>query len=251
MSVVADYDRIGHDYTRVRRPDPRLEAAISSALNDAASVVNVGAGTGSYEPRNRDVVAVEPSSTMISQRAPDSGPAVKAVAEALPIRDNSFDAALAVLTMHHWKDVDRGLSEMLRVARERIVAVTIDVGVLSDLWLVRDYFPETLPAHAAVFPSIEWLLGVLPGSTSTPIPVPRGCTDGFMAAYWGRPEAYLDPAVRTGTSVWHRLPEQVVEAGLARLRDDLARGDWDDHYGYLRTREALDVGLRLICSELP
>lgn len=244
------YNAIGLGYGDVRRPDPRLAAAIWLALGDAASVVNVGAGTGSYEPEDRDVIAIEPSEVMIAQRPADAAPAVKATAEALPLEDKSVDAALAVLTLQHWDDVERGLGEMVRVARRRVVLVTMDVAALAELWLVRDYVPETLPVHAAGFPSIKWLLGALPGATASRMPVPRDCPDGFMVAFWGRPEAYLDPHTRSGTSGWHQLPPAVVARALGELQHDLERGEWDRRYGQLRQQSTLDVGLRLIRAEL-
>jgi SAM-dependent methyltransferase len=241
---------MGHGYSDVRRPDPRLAAGIWSALGDAASVVNVGAGTGSYEPDDRDVIAVEPSEVMIAQRPAGAAPALKATAEALPLEDKSVDAALAVLTLQHWDDVKRGLDEMVRVARRRIVLVTMDIAVLADLWLIRDYLPETLPVHTAGFPAIERLLEALPGATASPMPVPRDCTDGFMAAFWGRPEAYLDRHIRSGTSPWHQLPPAVVTRALGALGRDLERGEWDRRHGHLRRQPTLDVGLRLIRAEL-
>jgi SAM-dependent methyltransferase len=247
----ARYDTLGRGYAPIRRPDPRLAAAIWSALGDAESIVNVGAGAGSYEPPDREVVAVEPSEVMIAQRPPGAAPAVKAAAESLPLDDGTVDAALAVLTMQHWDDVARGLGEMLRVARRRVVLVTMDVDVLVELWLIRDYVPEMIDAHAARYPSIGWLLDALPGATVSSLPVPRDCTDGFMAAYWGRPEAYLDPAIRAGTSPWQRLSAHVVDRALDRLQADLRDGEWDRRYGRLRRRETLDVGLRLIRYEQP
>ena len=248
--TTAGYDLIGHGYRGVRRPDHRLAAAIWAALGDAASVVNVGAGTGSYEPPDRDVIAIEPSDVMIAQRPSKAAPAIKASAEALPLADKSVDAALAVLTLQHWDDVERGLGEMVRVARRRLVLVTMDVDVLAELWLIREYVPETLPAHAAGFPSIKWLLGALPRSTASPMPVPRECTDGFMAAFWGRPEAYLDPEIRSGTSPWHQLPRAVVTRAIGDLQKDLESGEWDRRHGHLRQQSTLDVGLRLIRAEL-
>jgi hypothetical protein len=160
------------------------------------------------------------------------------------------DAALAVLTLQHWDDVERGLGEMVRVARRRVVLVTMDVAALAELWLIREYVPETLPAHAAGFPSIKWLLGALPSAKASQLPVPRDCSDGFMAAFWGRPEAYLDPHIRSGTSAWHQLPPAVVTRALGALQDDLERGEWDRRYGHLRQQPTLDVGLRLISAEL-
>jgi SAM-dependent methyltransferase len=245
------YDTLGRHYAPIRRPDPRLAAAIWSALGDAESIVNVGAGAGSYEPPDREVIAVEPSEVMSAQRPAGAAPAVKAAAESLPLGDGAVDAALAVLTMQHWDDVDRGLREMLRVARRRVVLVTMDVDVLAELWLIRDYVPETIAAHAASFPSIGWLLDTLPDPSVSPLPIARDCADGFMAAYWGSPEAYLDPMIRAGTSAWQQLPAHVVERALDRLQADLSDGEWDRRYGRLRRRETLDVGLRLIRSELP
>lgn len=250
LLTTAGYNLMGHGYSGVRRPDPRLAAAVWSALGDAASVVNVGAGTGSYEPPDRDVVAIEPSEVMIAQRPSNAAPAIKASAEALPLEDKSVDAALAVFTLQHWDNVERGLDEMVRVARQRVVLVTMDVDVLAKLWLVRDYVPETLPAHAADFPSIKWLLGALRDSTASPMPIPRDCTDGFMVAFWGRPEAYLDPEIRSGTSPWHQLPPAVVARALGKLQNDLESGEWDRRYGHLRQQSTLDVGARLIRAEL-
>jgi SAM-dependent methyltransferase len=247
--VARAYDEIGRGYREIRRPDPRLAAAIDRELGDARSVVNVGAGAGSYEPGDRDVLAVEPSAVMLAQRPPGAAPAIRARAEALPLAGDSFDAALAVLTIQHWSDVERGIAELCRVARRRVVVVTMDVGVLAELWLVREYVPETLAAHAAAFPSIERLVRLLANARVTALPVPRDCSDGFMAAYWGRPEAYLDPRVRAATSPWHELPGDVVERAVAALRADLESGRWDTRHGALRRSAALDVGLRLVAAD--
>jgi SAM-dependent methyltransferase len=246
----AAYDIIGLGYGDVRRPDSRIASAIWAALGDASSVVNVGAGTGSYEPGDREVIAVEPSALMIAQRAPDAPPAIQAAAEALPLEDQAVDAAMAVLTLQHWEDVEQALRELLRVVRQRVVLVTMNVEVLGHLWLIRDYLPELLAAHAAAFPSISRLLDLLPGATTRAIPVPRDCTDGFMAAFWGRPEAYLDPAIRAATSPWHQLAPETVNRALDHLRRDLANGAWDQRYGRLRRRRELDVGLRLVCADV-
>lgn len=157
---------------------------------------------------------------------------------------------MAVLTLHHWDDVERGLAELIRVARQRVVLVTMDVEVVAEQWIVRDYLPETLVAHATGFPSIQRLLDVLPRATAAVIPVPGDCTDGFMAAFWARPEAHLDATIRAGSSAWHQLPSETVDRALERLREDLASGEWDQRYGDLRLRPTLDVGLRLICADL-
>ena len=245
----SDYDAIGKGYARFRRPDHRLSRQISSALGDARSVVNLGAGAGSYEPHDREVIAVEPSAVMISQRPPGSAPVIQACAEAVPLENDAVDAALAVFTIHHWRDLQAGLREMLRVARKRILIVTMDVDVFAEHWLVRDYLPEVLQGHAATFPRISSLLESLSSASSVPMPVPGDCTDGFFAAYWSRPEAYLDPAIRHASSPWHQLPSDVVARALISLEQDLASGKWDRRYGHLRVRDSLDVGLRLVCAE--
>jgi SAM-dependent methyltransferase len=245
------YDTLGHGYGLIRKPDPRLAEPIWSALADTESVVNVGAGTGSYEPEDRLVVAVEPSAVMIGQRPSGLTRAIQAQAEALPLADGTVDAAMAVLSMQHWDDLERGLGEMLRVARKRLVLVTMDVEVLSRLWLVCDYVPETIETHARGFPAIDRLLGLLPAARAEPLLVPNDCTDGFMAAYWSRPESYLDPAIRAGTSVWGQLPPSVAHRALRQLRADLRSGDWDHRYGQLRRESWLDVGLRLVRADLP
>lgn len=241
---------MGVGYARVRRPDPRLASSIWSALGDAASIVNVGAGTGSYEPRDRPVIAIEPSAVMIAQRRADAPPVIAANAEALPLERDAVDAALAVLTLQHWADLEGGLKEMQRVARRRIVLLTVDPDVVGQFWLVRDYLPESHAVHASGFPTMSWLLQELPRARSLVVPVPNDCSDGFMLAYWARPEAYLDETIRMASSVWHQLPGGVVERGLSRLRHDLARGDWERRYGHFRRRDSLDVGLRLVCAEL-
>jgi SAM-dependent methyltransferase len=244
------YDRIGRGYAAVRRADPRLAAPIHEALGDARTVVNVGAGTGSYEPADRDVTAVEPSAVMIAQRPPGAAPAIQANAEQLPFDDDSFDAAMAVITVHHWHDVGAGLTEMVRVARMRVVVVTFDPSVANELWVVRDYLPELAPVDEAAFPSLDELRRALPGASVEPLHVPRDCTDRMFAALWGRPEEYLDHQVRAGTSAWQQVPPAAAKRALARLRDDLASGAWDARYGRLRTTPTWDVGLRLIRAEL-
>lgn len=244
------YDRMGIDYSEVRRADPRFEAAIWAALGSAQRVLNVGAGAGSYEPRDREVIAVEPSPVMIAQRQLDAAPAVRGVAEALPLEDKSIDATMGVFTMQHWDDIDRGLAEVLRVTRDRIVFLTLDLDVTAEMWLCRDYLPEIVEHDRETFPSIEQLECVLPGLQVNEVPVPNDCEDGFCVALWGRPEAHLDPGVRRASSTWHLLPPTVVEPALDRLRSDLESGEWDRRYGQLRTQPSLDVGLRLVSAEL-
>jgi SAM-dependent methyltransferase len=249
--VTAAYDDIGRDYAARRRPDPRLARPIWDALGDARTVINVGAGTGSYEPPRRDILAIEPSAVMIAQRRPGAARAVQATAESLPVDDKSFDTAMAVLTIQHWTDLGQGLAELSRVARQRIVIVTMDVDRLGELWLIRDYIPEMLPCHAAAFPSINTLCRALPNASVSVVAVPHDCTDEFMAALWARPEAYLDACIRSATSAWQLVPRQVVDRALAALRHDLDSGDWDERYGHLRHMPTLDVGLRIVRAEMP
>lgn len=248
MSSRPVYDVLGRGYARVRRPDPRLEQAIWWALGDARTVLNVGAGTGSYEPRDRWVLAVEPSEVMVAQRPPGSAPVIAAHVEQLPLADRSVDAAMAILTVHHWQDLRAGLAELQRVTRERIVIVTMDVQQLAQLWIVRDYLPELLGQHMAKFPSIDDLCGLLAAPEVEVLPVPHDCTDGFMAALWARPEAYLDPATRAATSPWYDLPDRVVDRALERLGADLRSGAWHRRYAGLLGLPELDVGLRLITT---
>lgn len=244
------YDRMGIDYSQVRRADPRFEAAIWATLGDARTVLNVGAGAGSYEPPDREVIAVEPSPVMIAQRPAGAAPAIQGVAESLPLEDKSVDASMGIFTMQHWDDVDRGLAELLRVTRERVVFLTLDLDVTAEMWLCRDYLPEIVEHDRETFPTIARLRDVLPKVRVETIPVPADCTDGFCVALWSRPEAHLDPGVRRSSSIWHLLQDSVVEPTLDRLRRDLETGEWDRRYAELRTRASLDVGLRLVCSKL-
>ncbi|HST24449.1 MAG TPA: class I SAM-dependent methyltransferase [Gaiellaceae bacterium] len=247
---MALYDRIGQGYSSIRRPDPRFAEQIWAALGDARSVVNVGAGAGSYEPIDREVVAVEPSAVMIAQRPPGAARAVQANAEALPFDDDSFDAALAILTLHHWSDVEAGLAELTRIARHRVVIMGFDSDLWSEQWIVRDYLPEVAAWRHLREPTRERLLAALPPATVERLLCPNDCTDRMFATLWARPEQYLDPQVRAATSVWDQLPPEVSARALDQLRRDLESGEWDRRYGHLRTTPQLDVGLRLISAEL-
>lgn len=244
------YNRMGLNYSDYRRPDPRIEAVIWAALGDARSVVNVGAGTGSYEPTDRGVIAVEPSPVMIAQRPPQAAPALEGVAEALPLEDKSVDAAMGVLTIHHWPDLEAGLAEMRRVARRRVVLLTLDPEAASKTWLIKDYFPEAGSMDRDVMPSQARIRASLPGTSFEPVPIPRDCRDGFTIALWDRPEWLLDPEVRRASSIWHRMPPDAAERGLERLRAELESGRWEEKYGHLRTEAELDIGLRLVREEL-
>ncbi|HEX6688150.1 MAG TPA: methyltransferase domain-containing protein [Solirubrobacterales bacterium] len=250
----AAYDRIGVGYTQARRTDPTIAARIVEALGDARTVLNVGAGTGSYEPADREVTAVEPSAEMISQRPPGAAPVVQASAEALPFEDDSFDAAMAIVSDHHWRDRGAGLREMARVARHRVLLLNADPSLALEFWLTRDY----LPGFASLIPEryrhkghwraeLESLLGKI---DVQPVPVPHDCLDGFYQAYWRRPSAYCDKRIRHGISVFHRLPEDKVAAAMERLRRDLDDGTWKERNARLLDLSELDVGLRLVTARL-
>jgi hypothetical protein len=241
----ARYDRIGVGYSVGRRTDPTWAAVIASALGDAAPVVNVGAGAGSYEPGDRPVVAVEPSELMISQRPLGASPVVRGVAEHLPFEDRSVAATLAVLTNHHWTDEVAGFAEMCRVAPLRLV-VTFDPAVHVEQWIVRDYVPE-VAAFDAGRPPFDEIVGLL-GADVTVLPVTRGFEDGLLGAYWCRPSAYLDPTVRAHMSGFARLDPMIVEQAMARLRADLESGAWDARYGSLAELDLFDAGFRLLVS---
>jgi SAM-dependent methyltransferase len=245
----ARYNVIGAGYVTTRRTDPRIAAAITAALGDAASVVNVGAGAGSYEPTDRPVVAVEPSATMIAQRPIGAGPVVQAVAEQLPFADGAFAAATAFMTIHHWPDQERGLQELRRVARQRALVLTADLAFADTFWLVRDYLPEVAAVNRARFLPLARIMAALGAEEARVVAVPRDCTDAFLGAYWGRPELYLDLANWVGMSELARLGKRLVRSRLQRLAEDLHAGTWDRTYGELRAREALDLGLRLIVAE--
>jgi SAM-dependent methyltransferase len=248
MDAAARYDRLGTTYTATRREDPDIAGQIHAALGHGRSLLNVGAGAGAYEPRDRAVVAVEPSPVMIAQRRPDAAPAVLAAAERLPFVDASFDAAMALHTVHHWSDPAAGLGELRRVAR-RVVVVAGDAEVIDRLWLIAEYFPGMAfgDRHEVQPRAIAARLG---GRTEIrPLHVPSGCRDGFTEAFIARPEAYLDPEVRRNISAFRLLPDDQVAAGVARLRRDLESGAWDARHGELRRRSHLDVGLRIVVSD--
>jgi SAM-dependent methyltransferase len=242
------YDQIGATYTATRHPDPRIAAAIVRALGRAATVVNVGAGAGAYEPADRAVVAVEPSSHMIRQRPAGLAPVIQASAEALPFRNDSFDAALALLTLHHWTDWRRGLDELRRVAA-RLVLFTFEPGEVGNFWLTNAYFPELVDLYRGRCPSVADLVHHLGDCRVDRIAIPHDCADGFLAAYWRRPEAYLDPQVRAGMSGFALLDQHVVARGVARLKADLESGAWEERFGALRRLEAIDVNYRLLVMD--
>jgi SAM-dependent methyltransferase len=241
------YDTIGATYTVTRHTEPRIAAQIWTALGDAQTVLNVGAGTGSYEPSDRQVLAVEPSALMRSQRPEGAARCVAASAESLPFEDQSFDAAMAVCTLHHWRDPIAGLREMRRVAR-RVVVFLFDTSDPSQFWLTRDYLPEFAGLRIRkVLASPTELAGAI-GARMEPVPIPWDCTDGFFEAHWRRPEAYLDENVRRGVSVWAAVGPDVEQRAVANLRDDLASGQWAERNRGLLELEAAELGARLLIA---
>ena len=245
MSREQLYDTIGTTYAVTRRTEPRIAAQIWAALGDARTVLNVGAGTGSYEPSDRDVTAVEPSAVMRAQRPADAAPCVDAFAESLPFEDQSFDAAMALSTIDHWQDPIAGLREMRRVAR-RVVVLTKDFGDLGLFWLDRDYLPERAELFAGRPPLAE-LAGSI-GARVEPVLIPWDCADGFYEAHWRRPEVYLDEEVRRGTSIWARVGSAAEQRVVRELRDDLASGRWAETYRDLVDLDAADLGVRLLIA---
>lgn len=236
------YDTIGLNYANLRHPDPRIAARIAEALGNARTVLNVGAGAGSYEPTGRQITAVEPSGEMIAQRPPSDVRVVQASAEDLPFEDATFDAAMAVLTIHHWTDRARGVAEMRRVTRGRIVFLTFDPD-FRGFWLT-DYFPELVTLDEGQMPRLTEYSDWLGSVDISPVAIPHDCTDGFLAGYWRRPAAYLDDKVRAAMSSFWALGD--VSDGLAALERDLASGAWAERYGDLLERETLDCGYRLV-----
>lgn len=244
---MALYDSIGVGYERMRRPDPRIEQRLHEALGGARRVVNVGAGAGSYEPLDRQVVAVEPSHAMIQQRPPGAPPALRGVGSHLPFPDASFDAAMASLTIHHWPDPLSGLGEMRRVATGPVIVFTFDHEVHGAQWLVQEYLPEMLELDRDL-PSPAAIADALGGGRVEVVPVPADCTDGFCHAWWRRPAAYLEPAVRRAISGIARLPDEVVARGMGHLEADLASGDWEHRHETLLSETSIDAGYRLVVA---
>ena len=241
------YDAISTSYVETRRADPRIEEQICRAVGSAPSVVNIGAGTGNYEPTHRQVTAVEPSRKMIAGRPHGSAPVIQAAAEHLSFPSGAFDAAMAVLTVHHWADWRQGLSEMRRVAAKQVILL-FEPGMIDRFWAMSDgYWPEAfqLPSEQEAIGTSQ-VATVLDVVNVETVPIPIDCTDGFGAAFWGRPEAYLDPRIQQGMSWLAQLPPRVRAHGAARLEADLQSGRWDRRHGHLRHLDYLDVGYRLI-----
>ena len=245
----ADYGEIGAGYARVRRADPRIEVAIYAALGPARSVLNVGAGAGSYEPSDRHVVPIEPAPEMRAQRPAELPPAIDATAAALPLDDDSVDAAMAVLSIHHWPDLEAGLREMRRVSRDRVVIFSFDPAQLERLWLM-EYAPELLRVEESRYPPIETIAAVLGGEVEViPVPVPIDCSDGFSEAFYARPEAFLDPAVRRAQSAWSFVDDGDEARAVAALASDLESGAWDERHGAWRQRPEFEGAIRLVVAQ--
>jgi SAM-dependent methyltransferase len=238
------YDTIGSRYSEYRRPDARIAAAIFTQIGQRKSIVNLGAGVGAYEPDARNLVAVEPSQIMISQRPKNRSTVVQACAESLPFKDGAFDVATAFLTIHHWSEIEKGLREALRVAKEQLVLLTW-IGFVEDFWLL-DYLPQIKEIDEPLFPSIDQLSRLLGAVREFPVPISYDCTDGFLCAYWRRPHAYLDAGVRSAISTFSRITH--VNAGLLRLQKDLESGRWHQRYGHILNKKSMDFGYRIVVS---
>ena len=243
-----DYSTLAVDYANVRRPDPRIGAQLLAALGEARKVINVGAGTGSYEPTDREVVAVEPSAEMRAKRAPELSRAIDGTADALPFDDDAFEAALAVFTVHHWPDLEAGLAEMRRVTSGPVVIMTADPEALAELW-VSDYSPEFHATEYRRYPSLERIADGLGGRLSVrPLVIPFDCRDGFTDAFYGRPEAMLEQAVRNAQSAWSFVDAEAQAEFERRLRDDLELGVWDAQHGHLRTQPEFIGSIRILVA---
>lgn len=245
----ADYARIGQDYRKYRRPEPSFARAIAAALGDARTVLNVGAGAGSYEPTDRDVTAVEPSESMRTQRPESLTTAIDATAEDLPFADDTFDAAMTTFSVHQWGDLERGLAELRRVTRGPIVILTCDPDRVEDYWLA-EYAPEVMATEARRYPSLTRIADALGQDTvtSTPLPIPFTCVDGFSEAYYARPERLLDPGARQANSAWSFVDEMTARRSVAALRTALESGDWDRAHGSLRVQPTYEGALVLVTA---
>jgi SAM-dependent methyltransferase len=243
-----DYQRLGQGYAIRRRTDPRIARLVNDALGPARTVANVGAGAGSYEPADRRVIAVEPSAAMFAQRGPDTAPVVRAVAQSLPLPDGAVDAATAMVTIHQWPDPIAGLRELRRVSRGPVVILTFDPDALAALWLV-EYAPELYAAESSRYPTMDVVVASLGRDTTVhPVPVPFDCIDGFTEAFYGRPEQFLDPAVRGAQSAWSFVDDADCARAVHDLADDLATGRWDERHGHLRSQPEFIGSLRLVVS---
>ena len=243
--MTVNYDELAEQYSRYRKPDARIASAIWTHLEGAELVVNVGAGLGSYEPENCEVLAVEPSEQMITLRQTSTSKVVRGSAESLPFDDGVFDASMALLTVHHWSDIRQGLKEMLRVTNGKVVLFTW-IGYGGNFWL-EDYISAIRGVDLELFPSLQELEELLGPVTVEPINIPYDCTDGFMCAYWRRPRAYLDAGVRKAISTFSRVGN--IHQGLLKLTDDLDSGKWVRKYGHLLEKQSMDLGYRVVVRD--
>jgi SAM-dependent methyltransferase len=244
-----DYDKYGQQYSGYRQTDPRIATHVYTGLADAQTVLNIGAGAGSYEPTDKYVLAVEPSAVMRAQRvANGKTPAINAKADKLPFDDNSFDASMAIVTVHHWQNIQKGLEELRRVTKNQILIMTFDPDALDNFWNAT-YFPEIIEVEKARYPKIDFIVNALGGNcTIKSIPIPLDCEDGFQEAFYGRPEAFLENEVRKAQSAWSFLEDGMEDILVQRLSDDLASGEWDKKYGHYRTQPTFTCALKLIIA---
>jgi SAM-dependent methyltransferase len=244
-----NYDQLGQKYSGYRQTDPRIAEYVTKALGGAKTILNVGAGAGSYEPSDKYIVAVEPSIVMRSQRSKNGKvPAINAKADNLPFDDNAFDASMAMVTIHHWPDMNKGLKELRRVTKGQVVIMTFDPNELDNFWNVN-YFPELIEVEKARYPTIDFIVKSLGGTCEViPVPIPLDCVDGFQEAFYGRPEAFLEKEVRLSQSAWGFLPEGVEAKLVQSLKADLESGEWDRKYGHFRSQPTFTCALRLIIS---
>lgn len=203
-------------------------------------------GAGSYEPRDREVTAVEPSASMRAQRSKELPRAIDATAERLPFVEHSFDASMATFTVHQWSDLESGLREMRRVTRGPIVILSCDPTALEGFWL-HEYAPEVTRVEASRYPTVERIARLMGGRVEVVgVPIPFDCKDGFNEAYFGRPERLLEPAARRACSGWSFVGPEVVERFVSHLGRDLADGTWDRRFGPFRAMHEFNGPLRLI-----
>jgi SAM-dependent methyltransferase len=247
---VERYDTIGHGYSQTRRKDSRFSGRIHAALANARTVVNVGAGAGAYEPQDRHVIAIEPSDVMAAQRSRDLAPPIRASAGSLPLRDRSVDAAMAVLSVHHWdEEREKGVRELRRVARGAVAILTYVATISGTMWLMADYLPEVAALDLRIFPPPEQLADWLGGDVRIEkLSIPRDTPDWMLGSFWAHPERVLYANARAATSGFARMPNEVVDRVVSEVSRDLASGVWDERYGHLRSLDALDVGLRLVVT---
>jgi SAM-dependent methyltransferase len=251
MSSNFNYDKYGKTYGSFRKTDPRIAAYVDRAIGEAQTVLNVGAGAGSYEPEDKYVISVEPSKTMRLQRAEKNKvPAVIGNAENLPFDDDTFDASMAMVTIHHWENMEKGLQELRRVSKDKVIVMTFDPDALDIYWNVN-YFPEVVNAERARYPSVKFIVDVLGGNCEViTIPIPIDCVDGFQEAFYGRPEAFLDKEIRKNQSAWGFVSEEEELRGVQMLKEELESGEWERKYGKFRTQPFFEGALRLIVASI-